>query len=347
MRRLSLLFTGLFLFSTSVGLTYFAAANPGSTMTGDAVAFVDSLDAEQKKIALMEFGSPERLGWHFIPKDERKGLQIKHMTEAQQTKAFSLLKSALSEMGYNKATQIMELEKLLNEFEAGKGRWQRDYQRYYFTIFGTPAADSKWALSMEGHHLSLNFVVDNNRLISTTPQFFASNPAVVKNDNKVGIKVGTRVLAKEETLAFELVNSLNEAQKAKAIIADKAPAEIREAGSPQPPVTAPEGISYSDLTDTQKNLLLNLADEYAKAAPAVVAKERIDLMHFDGLDSIHFAWAGATEPGIGHYYRIQGKSFLIEFVNTQPDAAGNPANHIHCVWRDLRGDFALPLAASK
>jgi hypothetical protein len=30
-------------------------------------------------------------------------------------------------------------------------------------------------------------------------------------------------------------------------------------------------------------------------------------------------------------------------VNVQPDAAGNPANHIHALWRDLRGDFDLPL----
>ena len=61
-----------------------------------------------------------------------------------------------------------------------------------------------------------------------------------------------------------------------------------------------------------------------------------------GFDKVHFAWAGATEPGVGHYYRVQGPTCLVEFVNTQPDAAGNIANHIHCYWRDIRGDFALP-----
>ena len=58
---------------------------------------------------------------------------------------------------------------------------------------------------------------------------------------------------------------------------------------------------------------------------------------------VYFAWAGATEPGVGHYYRIRGKRFLIELVNTQADAAGNPANHIHSVYRDLTGDFDLPI----
>ena len=30
-------------------------------------------------------------------------------------------------------------------------------------------------------------------------------------------------------------------------------------------------------------------------------------------------------------YRVEGTTFSIEFVNVQPDAEGNPANHIHCV----------------
>jgi hypothetical protein len=29
--------------------------------------------------------------------------------------------------------------------------------------------------------------------------------------------------------------------------------------------------------------------------------------------------------------RGRGTTFSIEFVNVQPDAEGNPANHIHCV----------------
>jgi hypothetical protein len=58
-----------------------------------------------------------------------------------------------------------------------------------------------------------------------------------------------------------------------------------------------------------------------------------------GWDELHFAWAGALEPGKGHSYRLEGPSFVVEFVNVQPDAEGNPANHIHCVWRDKTGDF--------
>ena len=328
---------------SSAGFTFFKVADPGEGMTTMAAKFAKSLDQDQMKMAMMEYGTPERLGWHFIPKDERKGLQIKHMNEEQQKAAHELLKSCLSEMGYRKTTQIMELEKVLNEFEKGKGRWARDFERYYFTLFGKPNPKGKWGLSVEGHHLSLNFVVEDGILVSTTPQFFAANPALVKNENNQGIEVGTRVLDIEETTAFELVQSLSDEQKTSAWIAEKAPKEIRAAGEPQPPQTEPVGISYKDLNQKQRGLLLKLINEYINAMPGPIAKQRSDQLHFDGLNGIHFAWAGATEPGIGHYYRIQGDSFLIEFVNTQPDAAGNPANHIHCVWRDMHGDFGMSL----
>ena len=103
----------------------------------------------------------------------------------------------------------MSLEALLHELEGGKGANIRDPERYYFTLFGNPTAEAKWGLSVEGHHLSLNFVVDKGKVVSSTPQFFAANPSIVRDENKAGIPVGTRVLAKEEDLAFKLVNMLS------------------------------------------------------------------------------------------------------------------------------------------
>ncbi|MCA9091045.1 MAG: DUF3500 domain-containing protein [Planctomycetaceae bacterium] len=328
---------------SSLGYTYYREVATGEAMTQAGSAFVTSLDAEQQKTAVLEYANPERMGWHFIPKDHRKGLQVKHMTPAQQKAAHHLLRSALSEAGYSKATRIMDLENLLNELEGGKGRNIRDSQRYYFTLFGQPTDDGRWGLSVEGHHLSLNFVVEKGKVISSTPQFFATNPAVVKTKNSVNVPVGTRVLAQEELLAFELVNSLSAEQAKVAIIADKAPAEIREAGSVQPPQDAPAGIGFSDLTAKQQSLVQELVLEYCSAMTAEVAGERLSAIRDAGWDKVSFCWAGAKEEGIGHYYRVQGPTFLIELVNTQPDAAGNPANHIHCVWRDMKGDFANPL----
>lgn len=340
-RRLLLLV--LIVLTPVAGWTFYRETSPGAELSDAAAEFVALLDDDQRKTALLSYedDTDQRVNWHFIPKDHRKGLQIKHMNKQQREAAHELLQAALSQMGYSKAKQIMEIEALLAEIE-GKGRFVRDPERYYFTLFGAKFT-GRWGLSIEGHHLSLNFVVQDGKVISSTPQFFAANPALVKTENKSGFEMGTRILAKEETLAFDLVNDLDEAQQEAAIIDETAPREIRAAGETQPPQEAPAGIPASKLTSEQQKVLRQLVEEYAKAVPAKLSDERLAKIDADGFEGVYFAWAGATEPGIGHYYRIQGDSFLIEFVNTQPDVAGNPANHIHCVWRDMHGDFAIPV----
>ena len=310
-----------------------------------AAEMVASLSAEQKKITVLPADSPLQVGWHFIPKDERKGLELNAMNESQREQANTMLLVLLSESGMSKTTQIMGLEKLLKELQdkaGGKGPI-RDHLRYYVTFFGEPGKSGRWGVSYEGHHLSLNYVIEDDNIVASSPQFFATNPAVVKNENNAGVSVGARVLRYEETLGFELVQTFSKKQSSSAIIAEKAPREIRAAGEPQPPQEDPVGINWRDLSDTQRKLLRRLIMEYVNAVPKPIADERRQSIKEGGYAKIHFAWAGAQNPGIGHYYRIQSPTFLIEFVNTQPDAAGNPANHIHCVWRDMRGDFGKPI----
>jgi hypothetical protein len=314
-------------------------------MRTSAVALIELMQGEKIEQLVKPFDVPSRVGWHFIPKKERKGVALREMDEAQRAASLRLLRAGLSQAGYDKASQIMLMEQVLRILEGEDRTWERDYQKYYVTIFGNPQQDdSRWGFSFEGHHLSLNFVCRGGRVLDSTPQFFAANPATLKSDVPgAPLRKGTRILADEEQLAFELVNTLSAAQREQAIIAAEAPAEIRAAGEPQPPNTPPEGIAYRELNSDQLQLLERLVEVYAEAMPAEVAAERLRAIREQTWGNVHFAWAGATEPGIGHYYRIQGPTFLIEFVNTQPDAEGNPANHIHCVWRDMDGDFDLPI----
>jgi hypothetical protein len=314
-------------------------------MTRAASSFVSALSDEQKGKALLPLDSPQRPDWHIIPKDTRKGLQLNEMNDAQRQAATALLRSVLSDMGYRKSTQIMHMENLLKELEANKKNGAiRDSTRYYFTLFGTPQVGQKWGLSIEGHHLSLNFLIEGDRVVSSTPQAFAANPAVVRNENSANVAVGTRMLRFEETLAFELVQSLSETQRALAVLADTSPRELRTLGVPQPTPEAPVGIPFTKLAGPQQMLLKRLVNEYINAVPDEVAEDRRQaILAAGGWDKLHFSWEGPLQPGIGHSYRVQAPTFLIEFVNTQPDAAGNLANHVHCVWRDIRGDFGVKL----
>jgi hypothetical protein len=314
----------------------------GADMTHAARDFLAGLSAEQRAEASMKFEDAGRTDWHYIPKDKRKGLQIKQMDAQQRKLAHALLASAVSQLGYDKAKTIMSLEAILHELEKEKkGAPLRDPERYYFTVFGQPSESDRWGLSVEGHHLSLNFVVDGGKLASVTPAFYGANPADVRSDVGVGPERGTRVLHAEEDRAFELLKSLSAEQRAKAIIADKSPADIRGAAQAQPPDSAPEGLAAGELTDEQQKILWSLLEAYTDNMTPEAGQKRLAEVRDAGIKNVYFAWAGPDKPGIGHYYRVQGKTFVIEFCNNQPDGAGNPANHIHAVWRQMEGDFGL------
>ncbi|HEX3872063.1 MAG TPA: DUF3500 domain-containing protein, partial [Pirellulales bacterium] len=231
MKRLavSLFVMGLLL----VGATAWSARRDvasGTQMVQAAEGFVKSLDDSQRSKAVMSYDSPERRDWHFIPKPTRKGLQVHEMNSDQRKQAHALLQSALSQVGYDKATKIMSLEALLAELEKTRTNGPlRDPLRYYFTVFDQPSMDGRWGLSVEGHHLSLNFVVDHGKVISSTPMTFAANPAIVKTDVVASIPKGTRILEREESLAMDLLASLTPEQRDVAVIAEKAPAEMRAA----------------------------------------------------------------------------------------------------------------------
>ena len=189
--------------------------------------------------------------------------------------------------------------------------------------------------------MSLNFVVEDGKAAAVTPAFFGANPAEVKTNVGVGPKKGTRVLRDEEELGFTLLHSLDNDQQSKAVIAEKAFAEIRAAGEPNAPDAPPAGLPAKELKGEQVEILWSLLNAYTDKMPTEVGAARIAEVREAGIENVYFAWAGADKPGIGHYYRVQGPTFVIEFVNTQPDALGNVANHIHSVWRRMAGDFGL------
>ena len=327
---------------TAVAATAFLAAPPGEAMTAAATAWLESLSADARETALLPYDTPRRVEWHFVPQETRKGLPLGEMTPPQRTLAHTLLSAALSEAGYDTATSIMHLEDLLRSLEGDGRRWPRDSGLYYFTIFGTPSTSGRWGLSVEGHHLSLNFVVEQGQVVSSTPQFLGANPATIKTAG-AGFERGQRVLGNQEQLGFDLLALLDGDRRTQAVIAAEAPAELRGPADAQPPTEAAQGLAVEAMTLPQQKLLRRLIGSYADAMPQSVAAERLAAIEQAGYPNVKFAWLGAETPGIGHAYRVQGPTFLIEFVNVQPDAQGNPANHIHTVWRYLRGDFGIPV----
>src|SRR5437870_9528659 len=142
-------------------------------MAAAADHLLATLTPEQAAKATYPLNDNERFNWHFIPR-ERKGLPIKEMAPEQKHLAHALLSTALSHRGYLKASTIMSLEQVLRDLEQGKGP-ARDPELYFVTIFGKPDAKATWGWRVEGHHLSLNFMLVEGKEISVTPSFLGSN----------------------------------------------------------------------------------------------------------------------------------------------------------------------------
>jgi hypothetical protein len=294
--------------------------------TRSATNFLAALTPEKLGQATFALTDAERENWHFIPR-ARKGLAFRDMTLTQQGLARILVSTPLSHRGFYKVETIMSLEQVLYELENHAPH--REPGQYFVSIFGTPGVEP-WGWRIEGHHLSLNFLAANGGAIATSPAFLGSNPAEVRR----GPRAGLHVLEREEELAWKLVRSLDTKQASLAIISTNAPEDILTSTNRHINRLVPAGIAADKLSKSQAKLLRELVEEFARRNRPELADAELERIDRAGADKLFFAWAGPTEAGRGHYYRIQGRHFIIEFANTQ-----NNANHVHTVWRDLENDF--------
>lgn len=318
-----------------------AAQNAQTPKTGQAMSvaakgFLTAISADQKAQATFKFDDAERLNWHFIPR-ERKGLPLKSLEGAALKAAHAFIRSGLSEAGYDQTLNVMSLEELLYLLEGGEREFRRDRRdpgKYYLSVFGEPSDSGMWGWRLEGHHISLNFTIKDGKVISSTPEFFGANPGTV--DAGKGRQI--RVLGPEEDIARQVLKLCTPEQQKKCWITKEPPGEVPGPNIPQAVVAAPVGLPYSQMSEDQKKLIQDLLSEYLKNLPAEIEQERRAAINAAGIDKLHFAWYGLSELHEPHHYRVQGPTFVIEYNNTQ-----NNANHVHSMWRNLQGDFGIPV----
>jgi len=316
--------------SAAVAFGWIALPGPQNQMAAAASAFLDSLPPPLRAKAALPFDDKARQDWHYIPRDSA-GVEFAELSDAQKLAARKLIRSALSSQGMNKVEEIMLLESVLHEVEKGSGP-RRDPLDYSVAIFGTPGVDP-WGWKLEGHHLSLNFT-GSGETTAVTPAFLGANPAEVGQ----GPRAGVRVLAAEEDLARELLASLTLAQRKIAIIADKAPGDILAVPGRGLDEIAAAGLPLSAMDAPQRKLIDRLLGEFAGNLKHDLASHELERIRKAGIENVRFAWMGSDRRGEGHYYRLTGPTFVIEYDNTQ-----NNANHVHTVWRDRERDFGRDL----
>ena len=301
--------------------------------------WLDGLDAGQRDRATFPFESPERVAWDYRP-GERGGLALADMRPDQRTAALTVVGAAMSARGADELAAIMALESILGalERESGRSGHTRDPERYWWAVFGDPAAGGPWSWRIGGHHVAIQLTVADARIVGSAPSFLGANPAVVPS----GTTAGARALSGEETLARALVEGLSSEQQVIAVVDPVAPPDILSGIGARADLTGiPSGIRHDDLTAPQQEGLERLMRHYLGRAQDDVAAADWERIADAGLAAVTFAWAGPTDPGRGHYYAVRGEQFLVEYDNTQ-----NGANHIHAVWRDLTNDWGDDLLAA-
>jgi hypothetical protein len=361
-------------------------------MADAARTWLDCLDGEQRRVAsgavpADDASDAERRRWFYTPTDHG-GLTLHEQRPAQQRAAMRLVASGLSTAGYVTVATTMGLENVLDHTEGFVTRFDRERGRdpglYYLRVFGEPGGAAPWGWRFGGHHVSLNNLVVDRALVSTTPCFMGADPA---SSPLLGGAVN-RPLGRVEDLARELIRSLRPELAKRTVLLPKAPSDFVTAnrtvvseGNQVIPLagiwrdkrfqnsaeqaklqalsdviddaagfdsadhravaytTSPKGVPGSELDGDHRELLRALLSTYLDRVPAGVSP----MPRYDdaALDAVHFAWAGPTEPGQPHYYRLQGPRLLVEWDNTQ-----RGANHAHSVWRDPSADFGLDVLAA-
>ncbi len=207
-------------------------------MAEAAQAWLETLDDVQRRTATgavpaAESTDEERRRWFYTPTDHG-GLTVHQQRPAQQRGAMRLVATGLSTAGYVTVATIMGLENILDHTEGFTTRFARERGRdpglYYLRVFGEPGGPQPWGWRFGGHHVSLNNLVVDGELVATTPCFLGADPASAP---LLGGGV-SRPLARVEDLARELVRSLPDELRSRAVLLGKAPSDHVTANRTRP-----------------------------------------------------------------------------------------------------------------
>ena len=322
--------------------------------------FLTSLSPEQTKIAHLSFADSSRLKWSNLPMEEtmRKGIQFKDLTDEQKIKVHRILRTVLSQQGYQKVLFIMQYDEELHQrMNTANNPLARKYgaNNYFVTLFSyQPSANNFQqklltadslklkAFKFEGHHISINLSFSElGEVISCTPLFTGINPA----QTITGLNAGKYVMADENELGKELFHSLSPELQKKAT-AEELPHEadvVMERGKRKMEsgeynsfaFDLKAGISYRDMNKVQQNLIKKIIKSWVENFNDEIADNRLKKilnMIDKNPDKTRFSWLGTSDVEKLHYYRLQTPDFIIEFTNRDQGIY-----HFHSLWR-MTGD---------
>lgn len=296
-----------------------------------AEALIESLDEKQRDALSFPFHDDEqRYRWSNLPQDifERRGLRMGDLSAEQQQRVHGVLAALLSEAGYEQVVENMRGDEVL--LRRGS-RMDFGLAAFYLSFLGEPSTESPWTFQFGGHHLAINATVAGDR-ITLAPSLTGGQPVDFEWEGKT-----VRLLAEEEDQVYALLASLKEAQRGRAILAERhadlefgptARGEIRPSS---------RGLPGRDMTPEQRAALLALISERVGLLEEAQAQRTLKRIEGD-LDDTWFAWYGSPKPGEAASFRIHGPTFVMEYA---PQGGNDPTQHIHAMYREPANEYGL------
>lgn len=352
-------------------------------MAEAALAWLDSLDADQRKVAV---GPPpgagdgadeDRTRWFYTPTDHG-GLTFYQQRPAQHRLLMRLLASGLSEAGYNTVATVLGLENVLDRVEDFSVNWGRERTRdpgmYYLRVFGEPGGSRPWGWRFGGHHVSLNNLVVDGRVAATTPCFLGADPAASPLLGGATL----RPLGAAEDLARELVRSLHPELADRAVLLPRPPIDIVAGNTARIEEDRPvfrrelwRPTQHTPDRADQPNTGLYGAEWEAVSltpAPKGVPGAELDTGQRELLRGLLGTYLARVPDGVSPLPRYDDPAALdaVHFAWAGSTVPGEPhyyrvqgprlliewtnvnrgANHCHAVWRDPETDFGGDVLAA-
>lgn len=342
--------------STSVAATAATASAAGTDATTTAATITDSTAAaeaflatltdEQREQVLYSYDDETKtISWSNFPVTfvDRAGVNLDDLTEEQKTAALAVLDALLDDEAYATVTGIMGADEYLHENSSST---EDSLGQYYIAFFGDPSDTFAWEIQFGGHHLGINATLDGAAdAITFAPTHLGVQPAEYTTADGTTVEPFDGIY----TDAFAFYDSLTDEQKAALYQGESTAAMVCAPGST---CTFPTGtgISGADLTDEQRQLLLNLIANWAGMADEQTTDAQLAEIEAT-LDTTYVDWSGATtydtSQGDGISFKISGPNVYVEFAAQQGSAGADVAGvttsgwgHVHTIYRDPTNDYA-------
>jgi fructose-1,6-bisphosphatase/inositol monophosphatase family enzyme len=318
-----------------------------------ASAFLQALTPEQRAKVTFDMDAIEWRTWINVHMNHfRHGVMLEDLAQPVRDLALEIVRSTLSARGFHHARSIMRINELVAELSGDYeafGEWP-----YFVSVFGSPEAGDPWGWQIDGHHLCVNTVVFDGRIVMT-PTFMGCEPRRIN----LGPLAGLSLFDPEEQLGLDLIRALEPPQRQRAIIHPSLhPDEISpslqnmfdgrmQAGAFHDNLVAPnQGVPGTDMSDAQRRVLLALMDTYVDwQGEGHADVKRAEVVSH--LDDTWFSWYGGFDDDAPFYYRVHSPVILIEFDHHPGVVFDNEVpsrHHVHTVVRTPNGgDYGADL----